>query len=108
MGSERTDQSGGESSVAEPGIPVETEYLDLDHDGVLDAVQITETVEFETDGAEGVEQIRELDTGIGTDGASTTVTVTDTVTIDTDHDGVPDAIEVTTVTVHPAGESTAP
>ena len=102
MDPERTEQSGDESS--EPAIPVETEYLDLDHDGVLDAVQITETVEFETDGAEVVEQIRELDAGIGADGVPTTVAVTDTVAIDTDHDGVPDAAEVTTVTVHPAGE----
>ena len=100
------EQSGGESP-AEPDIPLETEYLDLDHDGVLDAVQITETLEFETGGAELVEKIRELDAGIGTDGVPTTVTVTDTVTIETDHDGVPDAAEVTTVTVNPAGESGA-
>ena len=73
----------------------------------FDAVQITETVEFETGGADLVEKIRELDTGIGADGVPTTVTVTDTVTIDTDHDGVPDATDVTTLTVHPAAESDA-
>jgi hypothetical protein len=107
MGSVPTEQSGGKSPVAEPGIPVETEYLDLDDDGVPDAVQITETVQYERGGADLVEKIRELDTGIGADGVPTTVTVTDTVTIDTDHDGVPDATDVTTLTVHPAAESDA-
>jgi len=50
----------------------------------------------------GIEEIRELDSGIGADGVATRVTVTDAVTIDTDHDGVPNAAEVTTVIMHPA------
>jgi hypothetical protein len=107
MGSEPNEQPGGESPVAQTRIPVETEYLDLDDDGVPDAVQITETVQHESGGADLVEEIRELDTGIGPDGVPTTVTVTDTVTIDSDHDGVPNTAEVTSVTIHPAAESNA-
>jgi hypothetical protein len=107
MRSEPNEQPGGESREAETRIPVETEYLDLDDDGVPDAVQITETVQYESGGAGLVEEIRELDTGVGPDGVPTTVTVTDTVTIDTDHDGVPNAVDITGFTVHPAAESNA-
>ncbi len=96
----RDENPGTESSSAGP--EAETEYLDLDGDGVPDAVRTTETVEYETDsGAEVVEEVREVDAGIGADGVPTTVTVTDTVAIDADHDGVPDAAEVIEVTVHP-------
>ena len=102
MGPGNDEQPGTGSLAAERGVPVETAYLDLDDDGVPDAVQTTETLEYHTDdGADVVEEIRELDSDIGPDGVPTTVTVTDTVAIDTDHDGAPNAAEVITVTVHP-------
>ncbi len=67
-------QPGGDPPVSQPRIPVETEHLDLDHDGVPDTVQITEILEYDTRGAiDVVEEIRELDTGIGADGVPTTV-----------------------------------
>jgi hypothetical protein len=47
-------QPGGEPPVAEPRIPLETEYLDLDHDGVPDAVQITEILEYDIRGGADV------------------------------------------------------
>ena len=102
MGPRHDEQRGAGSPVADPGVPVETEYLDLDDYGVPDAVQTSQTFEYGTaGGADVVEAIRELDSGIGPDGVPTTVTVTDTVAIDTDHDGAPNAAEVVTVTVHP-------
>ena len=102
MEPEHNDELGTGSAVTGRGVPTETKYLDLDDDGVPDAVQTTATVEYRTDsGAEVVEEIREVDSGIGPDGLPTTVTVTDAVAIDTDHDGAPNEAQVTAVTVHP-------
>ncbi len=111
MGSEQPDPPHGTSDPG-PGDrvePVRTEFLDLDADGVPDAIEVTETFAYDTpDGAEVVEEIREVDAGIDEEGVPTTVTVTDTVIIDTDHDGAPDAAEVTTLTVHADQEPDAP
>jgi len=94
------------SAAAAPRRTARTEYLDLDDDGVPDAVEQSETFEYETpDGAEIVEEIREVDAGITADGVPATVTVTDTVLVDTDRDGAADAAEVTTITIHPEPES---
>ncbi len=107
MGSERDDQSGAGPTGTGRDDPVETEteYLDLDHDGVPDAVQTTAMVEYHTEaGVDVVESIREVDSGIGPDGVPTTVTVSDAIAFETDHDGTPDAAEVIEVTVHPDTE----
>jgi hypothetical protein len=55
-------------------------YLDLDGDGVPDAVEITETRVLLTADlrAEAVQIIVELDTGIGDDGVPTHVETTET------------------------------
>ncbi len=102
----RIEQPERGSPCFEVGAADKTEYLDLDDDGVPDAVERRETRKYpNVDGADVVEEIRELDSGIGPDGIATTVTVTDAVTIDTDHDGVPNAAEVTTVIMHPAARA---
>jgi hypothetical protein len=101
----RDEQLRGEST----GAGAETEFLDLDGDGVPDAVQTTETIEYETEGGvEVVEEIRELDSDIGSDGIPKTVTVTDTVAVDTDQDGEVDEAEVLSVTVHPDTAAESP
>jgi hypothetical protein len=106
MGSGHIEQSETDSLDAELDESTKTEYLDLDNDGVLDAVQTSETRKYaRADGADVVEETRELDSSIGLDGLPTTVTVTDAVTIDTDHDGAPNAAEVITVITHPAGRA---
>jgi len=108
MGSEHPDQPDRTTAAPAPNAAVRTEYLDLDDDGVPDAVEQRETFEYETlDGAEIVEEIREVDADIAEDGVPATVTVTDTVLVDTDRDGAPDAAEVTSITVHAEPETVA-
>jgi hypothetical protein len=79
----------------------EPEYLDLDGDGVPDAVRTTERIDYEVGGAEVVETVRELDREIGDDGRPGEIEWSDTVTVDVDHDGSTDAIEVLEVEVRP-------
>ena len=101
MGSDHSNQPDQASGAPSPDPAARTRYLDLDDDGVPDAVEQRETFEYETPaGAEVVEEIREVDAGINEEGVPATVTVTDTVLVDVDRDGAPDAAELTTITVH--------
>jgi hypothetical protein len=103
MGPERTERLDLEPVAVDPGEPGTTEYLDLDGDGVPDAIETTRTRTGESpSGAAVVEEIRELDSDIGLDGVPTTVTVTDTVAVDANHRGVPNVVEVVKVVTHPA------
>jgi hypothetical protein len=69
----------------------DVEYLDLDGDGILDAVRITETRarRYAPDGREELVQvIVELDAGIGDDGVPATTERTETLEIQLgSHDG---------------------
>jgi hypothetical protein len=70
-------------------VPLATKYLDLDGDGVPDAVQITETVTHDVSGdgtPDVVEIIDELETGIGIDGVPTHVEVHEAAAVDVDHE----------------------
>jgi hypothetical protein len=71
----------------------ETEYLDLDHDGLPDAVRRHTAVVYHLDG-DAAEVVDELATGIGDDGVPTVAAVTDAVALDIDADGTVDRIEV--------------
>ena len=85
--------------------PIETKYLDLDDDGLPDAVRTTNTRNYDGGGADVVRETGELDAGIGPDGVPTTVVLTETVLTGADHEGAPGSAEVTTLTVHPTAES---
>jgi len=77
----------------------EPEYLDLDGDGVPDAVRTRRQAAYEVGGAEVVETVEELDRDIGDDGRPGTIDVSDTLAVDSDHDGRADFVEVTEVEV---------
>ena len=85
-------------------VPTETVFLDLDGDGVVDAVQTTRTVGFDVSGdglVDVVEVTEELASGIGVDGTPSAIALTDTVESDFEHDGEAD-IEAITVAPDPA------
>lgn len=72
-------------------------YLDLDGDGLPDAIEQTQTVPLHvgSDGvADVVRVIDELDTDIDDEGNPGTVRVTEKLAIDFDHDGVAEVTEV--------------
>lgn len=74
-------------------VPLVTKYLDLDGDGVPDAVQITESVSIDVNGdgtPDVLEIVEELDTGIGIDGVPTHVEVHEAAAVEIDHE-VPQA-----------------
>jgi hypothetical protein len=82
----------------EDGSLTEPKYLDLDGDGVPDAVQTVRVNTFDITGdgiAEAIEVIQEVDAEIDDDGAAHRVTVTDTLELDVEHDGHPVVIEIT-------------
>ncbi len=79
----------------------EPEYLDLDGDGVPDAVRTTKHVEYEVGDAEVVETVRELDRDIDDEGRPGVIDWTDTVAVDVDGDGGAELLEVTEVEVRP-------
>jgi len=78
------------------------EYLDLDGDGVPDAVRTTSHTEYEVDGADVMETVEELDQAIGDDGRPAMIDWRDTVVVDADYDGTADLVEVTEVALRPA------
>lgn len=82
----------------------EPEYLDLDGDGVPDAVKTTREVAYEADGADVVERVEELDRAIDDDGRPGAIDWTDTVMVDADHDGEADLVEVTEIELRPERE----
>jgi hypothetical protein len=72
--------TGQADEQADDGSPVEvtTTYLDLDGDGVIDAVQMVEVAAVDVTGdgtADVVEVVEELAAGIGVDGVPDQVTV---------------------------------
>jgi len=76
----------------------DVEYLDLDGDGVPDAVRTTCTRTFDMshDGsAELIETVEELAWGIEVDGLPEGIHVIDTLNADLDHDGVAEHVEST-------------
>jgi len=79
------------------GPETEVRYLDLDGDGVPDAVETRKTVALHvgSDGvADVVREIDELDTDIDDDGNAGRVHVTETLAADLDHDGAVEVAEV--------------
>ena len=73
---------GDEEPQGEIDIEVDTEVVDIDGDGTIDAVRETTTTVIDVDG----------------DGVPDIVQQTTTTAIDVDGDGVPDIVERTTVT----------
>ena len=65
-----------------------TRYLDLDGDGVPDAVEVVELVSVDRTGdgrADEVAVVEELASGIGIEGVPRRVTVVDETTLDLEH-----------------------
>jgi len=86
--------------------PAETEYLDLDGDGVPDAVRTTSTAEYDlADGPEIVETVEELDRDIDDDGRPRTIEWVDAISVDADRDGTPDLIDLTSLEVRTSDET---
>ena len=76
--------------------PTETEYLDLDSDGVVDAVRTTKVTGYDVTGdgeIDVVEIVEELAEGIDVTGTPAHVVLTDAVEADFDHDGATDISE---------------
>ena len=97
-GAATSDQPAGDAEVAELG---ETQYLDMDRDGVPDGVRTTATVEYELQSGSGVvETIEEIASGIGVDGMPGVIELSDTVLVDVDRDGTDDVAESIVVVVH--------
>jgi hypothetical protein len=72
------------------------EYLDLDEDGVPDAVRTTRTRAFdrsETGNADLVETTEELAWGIDVDGTPVGIHVVETIHAALDHDGVAEVVD---------------
>lgn len=70
-------------------IPIGMRYLDLDGDGVPDAVQMTEAIEYDVTGngvPDVVEIVDETAAGIGIDGVPDHVEVTSPVAVRVEHD----------------------
>jgi hypothetical protein len=87
-----------EAVVADPA------YLDLDGDGVPDAVRTIHVEAFDVDGdgvADVVEIIQEVDAEIDDDGAPHVVTVTDTLGLDVDPTSAQVVIGTSTREVRP-------
>jgi len=87
--------------ASEAGLSTTTEpaYLDLDGDGVPDAVRTIRVDAFDVTGdgvADVVEIIQEVDAGIDDDGEPHVVTTTDTLEIDVDPAGRPVVVGVQT------------
>jgi hypothetical protein len=79
----------------------EAEYLDLDGDGVPDAVRTTSEASYQADGVDVVETVEELDRDIDDEGRPGEIDWTDTVVVDTDRDGAADLVEVTEIELRP-------
>jgi hypothetical protein len=93
------NRQGHEESVGpeEQNPGVEVRYLDLDGDGVPDAVETTQTVPLHVGadgGVDAVQIIDEIDGSIDDDGVPHTVRVTEKLGLDLDHDGVADVNRV--------------
>jgi hypothetical protein len=88
--------------------PTETEYLDLDRDGVVDAVRTTRVTGYDLTGdgkLDVVETVEELAEGIDVAGTPEHVVVSDTVEADFDHDGTADIVESVELDIEQAQES---
>jgi hypothetical protein len=89
--------------------PTETEYLDLDGDGVVDAVRTTSVTGYDVTGdgeIDVVETVEELAERIDVTGTPGHVLVTDTVDADFDHDGAAEIIESVELDIEQPPEST--
>jgi hypothetical protein len=76
----------------EAGVEVETTYLDLDGDGVPDAVQIVEAVGVDLTGdgrVDFIELVEEVASDIGVDGVPGSVDVVEHQEIELDHEQHP-------------------
>ena len=83
-------------------VPTKTDFLDLDDDGIPDAVHTTTIVGFDLSGdgaVDLVEVTEEMASGIGIDGDPSAITLTDTFEYDFDHDGVIEEQDSITVVV---------
>jgi hypothetical protein len=70
-------------------VPIGMRYLDLDGDGVPDAVQMTEAIEYDVTGdgvPDIVEIVDETAAGIGIDGVPDHVEVTEPVAVRVEHE----------------------
>jgi hypothetical protein len=88
--------------------PTQTEYLDLDSDGVVDAVRTTSVTGYDVTGdgeIDVVETVEELAEGIDVTGTPGHVVVTDTVEADFDHDGTAEIIESVELDIEQPPES---
>lgn len=82
------DTDPGTGTEQETVVPLATKYLDLDGDGVPDAVQTTETVTHDVDGdgnPDFVEIVEEIESGIGIDGVPEHVEVHEAAAVAVDH-----------------------
>ena len=80
----------------------DTEYLDLDQDGVPDAVRTTRVTGYDVTGdgeVDVVETVQEVASAIDETGAPHHVVITDTVAVDLDHDGTDDYVDAVEVEV---------
>ena len=88
--------------AADAVVAAETEYLDLDGDGLPDAVRTTRVTGFDVTGdgiIDVVETVEEVASEIGVAGQPEHITITDTVETDFEHDGTPDIVETVEVDV---------
>ena len=77
-------------------VPIETEFLDLDGDGVPDAVTTTRTiaVDISHDGhVDVIETTEEIASDIDINGVPHAIRVADTVATDFDHDGFAESVD---------------
>ncbi len=89
-----------------PAAPAETEYLDLDGDGVPDAVRTTRTAEYDlAEGPDIVETVVELDRDIDDDGRPRAIEWVDAISVDADRDGTPELIDLTSLEVRTSDET---
>jgi hypothetical protein len=90
-------------------VPTETEYLDLDRDGVVDAVRTTKVTGYDLTGdgeIDVVETVEELAEDIDIAGTPAHAILTDTVEADFDHDGTAEITESIEVDIEQPPEST--
>jgi hypothetical protein len=96
-GNEEHQPSAPPSRPPDVVTPPESEYLDLDRDGVPDAVRTSRTLGYDVTGdgiADVVETIDEVASEIDIDGVPHHVEVTDTVEADPAHDGALEVVDV--------------
>lgn len=81
-------------------VPADADYLDLDGDGVPDAVRTTKTVVYSVlGGPDIIESVEEFDRDIGDDGRPRLIEWLDTIAVGADGDGQFDLIDVTALEV---------